>query len=276
MHYMPMAVAINQAKQQLTGKASRPVAQPLRHPPRPFRRSSTPTDPRSSRITFAAMAKKMSNDIPALKKAWDTSSQATLRSGGATSSRANLSQRCGEQPVDNVKRVSTPEGVTVESSQGAPTAANPPQPSQSAVAAPASGLADGMQWMMDTFTAKLEKIEARLGAQYHQTQQQLAGLTGKVQELHDQRKEQLHMVAQLVQKNLQKPHDAVTGLAFQLVDALRETALGKPDAFMRTVFKLAPAELAINLGSPPVMPEDLHIALANVMGLTSTVQKNNA
>jgi hypothetical protein len=115
----------------------------------------------------------------------------------------------------------------------------------------------------------MKEMEGKIMSQVQDTQKKLSSLAHEVEKLRAERRVQLETVEKILAENKGKQHDAVTGMAFRLVEALRETAMGKPDALMSTLLSWAPPEVATSIRSPPRMTRDLQTAVYNVIGLAA-------
>ena len=85
----------------------------------------------------------------------------------------------------------------------------------------------------------------------------------------DDRKRQIVCASDIVNRNKSKSHDAVTKVAYDLVESLIDTAKnGNTQSLMNVLYNVLPRESLTTLPSPPPMSEELQTALLNVMGYT--------
>lgn len=124
-----------------------------------------------------------------------------------------------------------------------------------------TGLAAALDAVMHTVNKKLEEMSSK-------TEQLFEHLNTQIGELREERKTQLKTVESIVRKNRNKNHDAVTSMAFEVVDSMRQAALGHPEALMATLFKIVPKDAKKSMHSPPCMSDDLQTAVLGVVGLS--------
>jgi hypothetical protein len=251
LHYMPLGIALKQVRsdrEELLKSAAVPS------PSTPRRTSDTNSRPTSKAPFSFADAVKINSDshfpvlsdtistkkVPArsesvLQSIWDTSSQVTSQS----TVKSNVISKA--PPSDK----STKDSVPATTSTSSSTPAN------------------------DSLGALMQYMDRKVNQILKSTQEQFQVLNDKVEQLREERRVQLDTVEVIVQKNRDKPHDAVNSLGFQLVDSLRKAVSGDTAAFLATLCSLAPVQSTSVLSTPPRLSRDLEAAVLNLLGLST-------
>ena len=121
--------------------------------------------------------------------------------------------------------------------------------------------------LLSLMSEKFKALEDKLTKNTEKLESEVRKIDSKVQEICDDRKRQIVCASDIVNRNKSKPHDAVTTVAYDLVESLIDTAKnGNTQSLMNVLYNVLPRESITTLPSPPPMSEELQSALLNVMG----------
>ncbi|KAL8570375.1 hypothetical protein ACOMHN_035793 [Nucella lapillus] len=211
-HYMPLGVALKEVKAQRREEDHQKQPQPFRP-----RRSSTPTDPRTSGINFADIVKgaRYTAEFPEIASVWDTSMQATRSvtpaktAGkppmGTRTSKTSQTAATGplstqRKQVQQQSQVSSDKEPSVKSvSSEAVISINRPQ-----VRRDLEEVMSTLRNMSQLFNTRLVEMDKRLQKQAQDTHEQISSLSKQAQEMQEERKVQLNTVEAIVHHNRKK------------------------------------------------------------------------